>query len=159
MYAKNRLTKEQAVEKIKSYCVYQERCHREVKDKLYTYGLFKTEVEEIVVFLIESNYLNEERFAIQFAGGKFRIKHWGRKKIQYELAQKGVSSYLIKVALREIDEGPYLTMLRKLAKLKWDALQNESYFPRQSKTNSYLLQKGYEQSLISLVMAEIHSEV
>ena len=84
MQVQNRLTKEQGLEKIKPYCAYQERCHREVKEKLYSYGLRKAEVEEILSFLIEENYLNEERFAVQFAGGKFRIKQWGKKKIQYE---------------------------------------------------------------------------
>lgn len=158
MLSKNRLTKEQAIEKIKNYCRYQERCHSEAKDKLYTFGLRKTEVEEIVSLMIESNVLNEERFAIQFAGGKFRIKHWGRKKIQHELSQKRVGSYIIKIALKEIDEEKYLETLQKLAQAKWNALSKEHYLLRQSKTNSYLLQKGYEQTLISQAIAKILSE-
>ncbi|MEJ7684971.1 MAG: RecX family transcriptional regulator [Segetibacter sp.] len=88
MLSKNRLTKEQALEKIKQYCGYQERCHSEVKDKLYSYGLQKNEVDEIISQLIENNYLNEERFAIQFAGGKFRMKNWGRKKYSTNCSKK-----------------------------------------------------------------------
>src|ERR1700693_812271 len=72
------LTPEQAIPKIKQYCAYQERCHAEVKDKLYSFGLHRKDVDEIIVLLIGENYLNEERFAIQYAGGKFRMKHWGR---------------------------------------------------------------------------------
>jgi len=155
MLLKNRLTKEQALEKIKHYCSYQERCHSEVKNKLYTYGLRKNEVDEIITELIEKNFLNEERFAIQFAGGKFRMKHWGRKKIQYELQQKGITGFLLKIALKEIDEKSYLTTLQKLALTKWNALRGENKFVRQSKTNSFLLQKGYEQSLITQVISEI----
>jgi len=152
MFLKNNLSNEQAFKKIKHYCSYQERCHSEVKTKLYSYLLRKNEVEEIISQLIEDNYLNEERFAIRFAGGKFRIKHWGRKKIQYELRQKGVNNFIISIALREIDEESYLITLQKLAQAKWNSLKSENSISRQSKTNAYLLQKGYEQSLISEVI-------
>jgi regulatory protein len=152
MFSKNRLTKEQALDKIKYYCSYQERCHSEVKDKLYSYGLRKKEAEEIIAEMIENNYLNEERFAVQFAGGKFRMKQWGRKKIQYELQQKGVNDIIIKIALKEIDEEEYLETLQKLAQTKWNALNVENNLLRQSKTNAWLLQKGYEQRLISQVI-------
>ncbi len=155
MFLKNRLTKEQALEKIKHYCSYQERCHSEVKDKLYSYNLRKIKVDEIISQLIENNYLNEERFAIQFARGKFRMKNWGRKKIQYELQQKGVNSFIIKMALKEIDEEKYFDTLQKLAQTKWNALHVESKLVRQSKTNAYLLQKGYEQTLISQVLSRM----
>jgi regulatory protein len=155
MLAKNRLTKEQALEKIKHYCGYQERCHQEVKEKLFGYGLHKKEVEEILSNIIENNYLNEERFATHFAGGKFRIKQWGKRKIQYELQQKGIGSYLIKLALKEISDEDYLVTLKKLAQKKWLSLKGEQHMLRHSKTNAYLVQKGFEPSLVSKVINEI----
>src|ERR1700740_2162465 len=100
---KGSLTKEQALQKARHFCGYQERHHREVKEKLYGFGLYKNDVEELLSKLIEENYLNEERFAIQFAGGRFRIKQWGRVKIKYALKQKQVSEYCIKKALKAID--------------------------------------------------------
>ena len=157
MQVQNRLNKEQGLEKIKYYCSYQERCHREVKEKLYGYGLRKAEVEEILSTLIENNYLNEERFAVLFAGSKFRIKQWGRKKIQYELQQKGVSSFLIKLSLKEIGDEPYFETLTKLTEKKWKSLKGQQYLVRQSKTYNYLLQKGYEPLLISRAIAQIKS--
>ena len=157
MLFNKKLTKEQALEKIKHYCSYQERCHSEVKSKLYSFGLRKSETEEIIAKMVEDNYLNEERFAIQFAGGKFRMKSWGRKKIQYELQQKGVSAYIIKTALKEIEEKKYLDTLKKLAETKWDFLKGENHLLRQSKTSAYLIQKGYEQALISQALQEIRS--
>ncbi len=153
MIIKNKHTKEQALEKIKLYCSYQERCQSEVKDKLYSYGVRKNEADEIIAKMIENNYLNEERFAIQYAGGKFRMKQWGRRKIQYELQQKGISSFLIKIALKEIDEKKYLETLQKLSQIKWNTWNAENNLVRQSKTNAYLLQKGYEQRLISQVLS------
>lgn len=155
MLPKTKLGKEQALEKIKHYCSYQERCHKEVKEKLYSYGLWKNEADEIIAELIETNFLNEERFAVQFAGGKFRIKNWGRRKIQYELQQKGINAFLISIALKEIDDEDYLKTLQKLTLTKWNVLKSENKFVRQSKTNSYLLQKGYEQNLITQAISEI----
>jgi regulatory protein len=100
-------SKEEALQKAKHYCAYQERCHSEVKEKLYSLGMNKKEVDELLSELISDNYLNEERFAILFAGGKFRIKQWGRIKIKYALKQKQVSEYCIKKALAAIYERDY----------------------------------------------------
>ena len=155
MLQRKSLTQEQALQKIKHYTAYQERCHTEVKEKLYSFQLRKAEVEEIISTLIEENYLNEERFAIQFAGGKFRINHWGRVKIKYELQQKRVSTYCIKKALAAISETDYLSTLEKLADKKWISLKGQHYLSCQSKTQSYLMQKGYESVLIQNVLAKL----
>lgn len=127
-------------------------------EKLYSFGLYKKAVEIILSNLIEENFLNEERFAIAFAGGKFRMKQWGRVKIKYELKQKGVGSYCINLALKEIDEETYLTTLKTLATKKWESLKGEQYLNRQAKTTTYLLQKGFELHLISAVIDEIRKE-
>ena len=150
-----RLTKEVASQKIKHYCSYQERCHKEVKEKLYSFGLYKTEVETLISEMIENNYLNEERFAIQYAGGKFRMKQWGRKKIQYELQQKGVNKVNIITGLKEIGEEDYLKTLEKLATRKWTGLKGESVISRKAKATAYLVQKGYEHHLVNEVICKI----
>jgi len=126
-----------------------------VKEKLYSYGLHKSDTEKIVADLIENDFLNEERFAIQFAGGKFRMKQWGRKKIQYELQQKGVNTYSTKVALKELDQSDYSDTLHKLASVKWESLATEHHLTRQAKTQAYLMQKGFEPDLISNAIKEL----
>lgn len=158
MFSTQKISKEAATNKIKHFCAYQERCHQEVKDKLYGFGLHKKEVEDIIVLLIEENYLNEERFAIQFAGGKFRTKQWGRKKIQYELQLKKISTYLIKVALKEIDENEYVAILHKLAQTKWKSLQGQNKYTKIAKTNSYLMQKGYETPYINEAIKNLQTK-
>ena len=156
MLPRKQLTKEQALQKIKHYCAYQERCHAEVKEKLYSFGLWKKDVEEIMSQLIEENYLNEERFARLFAGGKFRMKQWGRVKIKYELRQKQVSEYCIKMGLKEISESDYLKTLKKLAEEKWKTLKSEkNIFVKKSKTMNYLLQKGYEPQLVNELLSNL----
>src|SRR4051812_48736893 len=96
-----------ALQKAKHYCAYQERCHSEVRDKLYSFKLYKNEVEQLLTQLIEEDYLNEERFAIAYAGGHFRIKNWGKEKIKYALKQKRVSDYCIRKALASISNTDY----------------------------------------------------
>src|SRR5215510_9283327 len=104
MYSKKKLTAEQAYQKLKHFCAYQERCHSEARAKAYLLGMKRVDVEELVSKLIEEGCLNEERYAKSFAGGKFRIKQWGRLKIRTELKKKHISSYCIAAAMSEIDE-------------------------------------------------------
>ena len=149
---KKYLTKEQAIQKLKHYCSYQERSHSEVQQKLWDLGVRKAEHDEIIASLIEDDYLNEERFARQFAGGKFRMKEWGRKKIYYGLKEKGISDYLIKTAMKEINEEAYRKILGGLAEKKYALLKGEQYLVRKKKTIDYLLQKGYEPELVTAVV-------
>ena len=142
------LTKEQALQKLRQYCGYQERSHYEVKQKLWDVGAYARDHDEIISTLIEEDYLNEERFAKQYAGGKFRMKDWGRVKIFYGLKEKQVSEYNIKKAMKEIDEDVYIKKLQQLAEKKYESLKGEQYLVRKKKTMDYLLQKGYESNLV-----------
>ena len=155
MQIQQKLSKEKALQKIKHFCAYQERSHKETKEKLYSFGLRKNDTESLLSFLIEENYLNEERYAVHFSGGRFRLKHWGRVKIAYELKQKQVSPYNIKRALLSISEEEYLQMLQKVAAQKWELLKEETFLLRKSKLIQYLLQKGYEQPLIQQTLKDI----
>ncbi len=148
-------TPEQAYSKIKHYCSYQERCHFEVKERLFAMFLPKKEVEILISRLIEENRLNEERFAILFAGGHFRQKKWGKAKIAYELRQKRVGETLIKTALKEIDGIDYMATLQKLAFSKWKSLKGNALRSREVKTIAYLLQKGYERPIIQEIITGI----
>ncbi len=155
MAYKKFLTKEQAIQKLKQYCGYQERSHHEVVQKLWDLGVSKREHDDIVSALIEEDYLNEERFALAFAGGKFRMLEWGKKKILYGLKEKGVSDYNIKKALKSIDEEAYLKTLKKEAEKKYETLKSEQYLNRKKKTMDYLAQKGFESELVTRVLKEI----
>lgn len=149
-------TPESAWPKIKHYCAFQERAHREVRNKLYEYGLHKADVETLISRLIEDNYLNEERFAIQYAGGKFRMKHWGKIKIQYELKVKGVGEYVIKKALKNIPASDYERTAEKLANQKFKTLKSEkNHLIRKKKMQDFLLQKGYERALVISIILKI----
>ena len=158
MFKKSALSPEQALQKLRHYCGYQERSHGEVQEKLYSFGLRKKDVEAALATLIEENYLNEERFALQFAGGHFRLKSWGRVKIRYELKQRQVSEYCIKKALAAIDEEDYEKMLGRLAEKKWETLNDETnIFSRKRKLQDYLMQKGYESDRVAAVVRAVAS--
>ena len=149
-------TPEQSLPKIRQYCAYQERCHKEVRERLYSFGLNKIEVEQIISTLINENYLNEERFAIQFAGGKFRMKQWGKIKIKQALKFKQVSDYCIKKALKEIDDISYERVFQKLAEQKLKTLKSErNIFVKKRKLQDFLLQRGFENELIKDVLKNL----
>jgi len=134
-----------ALQKIKHYCAYQERCHSEVRNKLYSLGLRKNEVEQLLGQLLEDNFLNEERFAVAYAGGKFRMKQWGKEKIKYALQQKQVGDYCIRKALASINNTDYRKTFISVANKKHKALQSEkNIFIKKQKMKTYLLQKGFE---------------
>ena len=160
MLRAQQVSKEQALQKIRLYCSYQERSHNEVKEKLYSFRLRKQAVDEIMAKLIEENFLDEERFAIQFAGGKFRMKQWGRMKIIQALKQKGVSQYCIKKAMNEIDEMAYRQVLQKLADRKWNSLRKEPHLlTKLQKTRTYLMQKGFESGAVSVVLKQLCNKI
>ncbi|WP_142684797.1 regulatory protein RecX [Chitinophaga polysaccharea] len=144
-----------AILKLRQFCAYQERSHQETKYKCLELGLKGEEVEEAIAELIADNFLNEERFAKAYAGGKFRIKQWGRKKIMMELKQKQVSAYCIKKGMEEIDEDDYIAVLHKLAEKKYLSLKGETAMKRKYKTMQHLLQKGFEPELINDALEQI----
>ncbi len=156
---KKQCTPLQALPRIKHYCSYAERSHKDVKDRLFGLGLPTIEVNKLIATLIDEDYLNEERYATQFAGGHFRQKKWGKVKIVYALKQKGVSEANIRKALKELDGDDYRSLLYKLAKTKWLLLKGEHYLTRQAKTKAYLAQKGYESPLVLEVLTKIIADL
>jgi regulatory protein len=135
-------------QKIFRYCAYQERSHLEVKNKLFELGAGKSDSDEILSDLITEGYLNEERFAKTFAGGKFRLKSWGRNKISHALEAKGLTANCIKAGLKEIDEDAYLDTLQKLISKKAEQSTLENAFIKRDKVANYIIQKGFEPELV-----------
>ncbi len=143
-----------ALVKIQGWCAYQERSQQEVRDKLYEFGMWSEVVENIISQLIQNNFLNEERFAMAFAHGKFAIKKWGRIKIKQELKQKRVSDYCLKKALQQIDETEYINTLKKIIETKRKLIKEPNKVKLKFKLMSYALSKGYEKDLIFDILNE-----
>lgn len=142
------MTTKDLLNKAMKYCVYQERCHNEVRSKLLDIGARGQELEQIMAYLIEHNFLNEERFAIAFAGGKFRIKHWGIIKITLELKARHISEYCISKALKEIEKDDYQKSLNELILKKYKTLLEENIYIKKNKTAKFLIGKGYEPVMV-----------
>lgn len=145
-------TVKEATLKLMQYCAYRDRSHREVEEKLREMRMIPAACEQIIVQLMQENFLNEERFARSFVRGKFRIKKWGRIKIKQELKFREISAPLIKIALTEIDETEYFNTLTELAQKKNALLKEKDPFKKRKKLANYLLQKGYESALIFEVL-------
>lgn len=149
-----RLTPSEARQKIYRYCAYQERSHQEVKDKLYSYGLYGNEVDEILAHLITEGFLNEERFARAFVRGKFRMQKWGRVKLQHELEARGLTKNCIRAGMKEIEDQEYLNTLHDLLQKKSGQLEEENDFLRRDKLARYVIQKGFESDLVWTILKE-----
>lgn len=143
---------EVALEKAKHWCAYQERSQQEARDKLYDYGLWPDAVEWVISRLIEENFLNEERFAMAFARGKFRIKKWGRQKIRVELKRKRVTDYCIKKAMQQIDDAEYLKTLEQVITIKQKTLRETNPVKRLYRLAAYAVSRGFERDLVMDVL-------
>jgi len=141
-------TVEEAKRKLEHYCVYQDRCHEEVQQKLKSLNMIPQAADAIIVHLIEHNFLNEERFACSFARGKFRIKHYGKRRIVNELKMRGISKYNIDKALKEISEDEYIDTFNALAEKQWNSTTGSSILNKKKKVVDYLLRKGFESNII-----------
>lgn len=146
------LDKRSALVKAESYCAYQERSQQEVRNKLYDWGLWKDDVENVISELIQNNFLNEERFANAYVSGKFNIKKWGKIKIKQGLKLKKVPDKMIIKALNTIDYDEYLKVILAAAEKKSAVLTEKDKYKRKYKLMTYLLGKGFESNLISEVL-------
>lgn len=145
---KKKLTPAQAIIKAQMACAYQERCQQEMRDKLYEWGLHSNDVENIIADLISNNFLNEERFAKAFAGGKFRIKKWGKVKIKIELKKRKLSDYCIRKGLEEIDDKAYIDTLKEVISKKLKENPKGKEHIRNYKAAQYALSRGFESDLV-----------
>lgn len=146
------LDKKQALAKAENFCVYQERSQKEVRYKLVEWGMRGDELEEILTELILNNFLNEERFAKQYASGKFNIKKWGRIKIKQGLKLKGVPERILQKALYSIDDDDYMHTLENLALKKANNLTEKNPLKRKMKLVTYLQGRGFESDLILVAL-------
>ncbi|MXV15963.1 regulatory protein RecX [Hufsiella ginkgonis] len=141
--------------RIENYCVYRERAQQEVRDKLYEWGVFPSEVEATISALIEGNFLNEERFANAYASGKFRIKRWGKTKIKQGLKLRKVPDKLIAKALNGLDAREYEKTLKTLLEKKSFSIKEQSPLKRRYQLMQFAYGKGFESDLIVSAIEEL----
>lgn len=150
------LSKSEAKEKAARYCAYQERSQKQVRSKLYDIGLYGNDAEEIIAELIRENFINEERFARLYTGGKFRIKKWGKIKIQQGLAQQDISPYCIKKGMEEIDDNEYKQALTEHILKKKNQLKEDNIYLSKQKVARYAIGKGFEPDLVWTTISDLN---
>ncbi|APY11139.1 recombinase RecX [Seonamhaeicola sp. S2-3] len=148
MQTKKTYTVQEATKKLEHYCAYQERCHKEVRQKLESMHMIPEAIDVIIVHLLEHNFLNEARFAKTFVSGKFKIKAWGRRRLAYELKQKDISKVNINQALAEISDTEYIEVFNDLAEKKARSIKEPNKFKKRKKIIDYLLYRGWESDLV-----------
>jgi regulatory protein len=147
------------VGKVRNYCAFQERCISEVSGKLKEWKVGQKRAEKIIEQLIREDYLNEERFARSYAGGKFRINHWGKTKIIYELERRQVPDLIIQIGLEEIGDEEYAETLEEILQRKNRELREPDPFKRKQKLIAFGIQKGYHYGLVKQVVGKLKLEI
>ncbi|SEH47537.1 regulatory protein RecX [Epilithonimonas hominis] len=145
---KKSYTFEEIKQKLVNYCVYQDRCHSEVEQKMRDFLLIPEAKDEIFLYLIKENYLNEERFTRSYIRGKFYIKHWGRTKIKMNLKQKGITEKLISKSMDEIDTDDYEKAINKIYQDYFSKQKGLKEYQKKNKTIKHLMSKGFEYDVI-----------
>jgi regulatory protein len=143
------------LQKIRHYCSYQERCIRDVEEKLKTLTVQRKKIPGIINQLQKEDYLNEERFARAFAGGKYRLNKWGRNKIEFEMKIRGIPELMIQEGLAEIDGDEYLKTLKELMVHKFDEIKSDKNVNIREKIINFAYGKGYEMELILGLIKEM----
>ncbi len=141
-------TVDEAQKKLEHYCAYQERCHKEVTQKLYDMKMIPEARDKIIVHLLQHNFLNEERFAQAYTRGKFRIKKWGKQRIQIELKRRDISKTIITIALKEISDVDYYNTFHALAEKKAETIRETNAQKKRKKLADYLFYRGWESHLV-----------
>ena len=148
-------TVDEARKKLEHYCAYQERCHKEVRQKLKDLNIIPEASDIIIVHLLEQNFLNEERFAKTFVRGKFRIKKWGRYRLTLELKKKDISKINLKAALDEISNDEYIEVFNDLAEKKANMMLETNKLKKKKKLIDYLLYRGWDSHLVYTKVNEL----
>ena len=148
------LTPDQILDKMVKYCAYQERCVKEVRDKLKTYVIPQKEKDKILDYLLDNRFVNDERYANSFVRGKINQSGWGLNKIRFHLVQKGIAKDIIDEALGQTDEEAYRQRLIDILKTKAKTVKAENDFEKKRKLAAYAMQKGFEGDLVWEVLKD-----
>lgn len=148
MYQRQTYTVIEAKKKLENYCAYQERCHKEVQQKLKDMLMIPEAIDVVMAHLLEHNFLNEERFAKTFVSGKFKIKKWGKRRLTQELKQKDITKYTINLALKTISDKEYIETFNDLAEKKLQSIRESNILKKKKKLADYLLYRGWESHLV-----------
>jgi regulatory protein len=140
--------------KLRHFCAFQERCIHDVQEKLEEWKVGHKHTEHIIEQLIKEDYLNEERYARSFASGKFRINHWGKTKIIYELERRQVPDLIIQIGLEEIDDKEYEETLKEILQRKTREISEKDPYKRKQKLIAFAAQRGFDYGLIKHVLSD-----
>ena len=148
------LTPDQVLDKMAKYCAYQERCVKDVRDKLKTFEISEEEKAKILDYLLDNRFVNDERFAKSFVRGKVNQSGWGVNKIRFHLIQKDIDKNIIEEALGQTDEEAYRQRLIEILETKSKTVKAVNDFEKKRKLATYAMQKGFEGSLVWEVLKE-----
>jgi regulatory protein len=149
------LSPDEVLDKMAKYCAYQERCVKDVRDKLMSFDIAREDREKILGYLLDNRFANDERFAKNFVRGKINQSGWGLNKIRFHLVQKGIAKEIIDEALEQTDEDVYRQRLIDILNTKAKTVKAANDFEKKRKLAAYAMQKGFEGNLVWEVLKDL----
>ena len=138
-----------------AYCSTSEHCAYDIKKKLTEWGANEQESAQIIDYLQEENFLNEQRFVQAFVKDKVRFSKWGKIKIAFELKMKKINEQEISRTMEQIDEEVYINILSELLEKKDKSIKYSSQNDRKSKLFRFAQSRGFENSLTIKIIDRI----
>ena len=135
------------------YCAKAEHCTQDVVAKLKSWGVSGLESEEIIERLKKENFINDARYAKAYVNDKWKLDHWGKKKIRHQLQVKNIDDPLIEIPLDEINEAEYTHELatqlsRKEKELKLAGWRRDIQPTAVNRIYNFGVSRGFEEELI-----------
>ena len=142
------MTYEQALGRMAALCSTAEHCESEIREKLQRAALPETDIQRIVDYLYDEQYMDTARYCRAFAHDRLRFAHWGRVKIRQMLRHLHLSEDEIAEGMSAIPEDDYLQAISDALRAKDRTLRDTGPYQRKGKLVRHLLSRGFEMELV-----------
>lgn len=145
----------EALSRAASICSGSEKCASDIKKKLKSWELSEEQANEVIDKLIAEKFIDHERFTGFYVRDKFKFNKWGKRKIEFELRNKGIESRIIHEALNTIPNDDYLMTLSEILEQKLRAIRNKDQYQTKAALIRFASSRGFESDIIFSVIDKI----
>ena len=150
-------TEAELYSRLSRQCSLSEYAPSDIRQKVIRAGLGSSVAERIIDRLSDEGYINEERYIRAFVHDKFELNHWGRRKIEAALYQKGLRGAKVQDVLADIDEERYVSILSDILHAKDKTISPTNQQERFQKLLSFAAARGFEPQVAYSVLSSMIS--
>ena len=138
------------------YLAYRDRSEFEIRERLSQNELSGNIVQEVVDWLIEFGYLNDERFALDWSRSRVSAKKFGEYRLRRELSAKGLASETIERTLQVVySESSEWELAQACAQKKLLHLSGVDPKSKSRRLAQFLQRKGFASDTVFKIVKEL----